>query len=140
MNPQWLIAAGGLIFFILGVLHLRLTVRDLKEPRAFVPAKRALLDELKATRINLRRDVKDFWTSYLGFHMSHSVGIIFFGIATIYFGLVRPDIFADLYVRLAMVIFGAAYVLMARTFWFSIPFIGALLGTSAIAIGLAMLY
>ncbi|NNL87889.1 MAG: hypothetical protein HKP25_02370, partial [Marinicaulis sp.] len=78
MNAQLLIAVGGLIFLVLGAAHLRLTVRDMKEPRAFVPAKRELLEELKATRINLRRDVKDFWTSYLGFHISHSAGIIFF--------------------------------------------------------------
>ncbi|MBT8473260.1 MAG: hypothetical protein KJN99_11700, partial [Marinicaulis sp.] len=89
MNAQLLIAVGGLIFLVLGAAHLRLTVRDMKEPRAFVPAKRELLEELKATRINLRRDVKDFWTSYLGFHISHSAGIIFFGMAIIFFALVR---------------------------------------------------
>ena len=140
MNAQWLIAAGGFLFLTLGVLHLRLTVRDMKEPQHFAPAKRELLEELKATRINLRKDVKDFWTSYLGFHFSHSASLIFYGASVAYFALVRPDIFADIYVRLTVVIFGAAYVLMARAFWFFIPFAAALLGTTAIAVGLAMMY
>lgn len=140
MQAQWLAAAGGALFFILGALHLRLTVRDLKEPRYFVPARAELLEDLKKTRINLRKDVKDFWTSYLGFHVSHSVGLLFYGAVVMYCALLRPDILSDVVARLAIVIFGASYVLMARAFWFSIPFIGAGIGVTLIAVGFAMMY
>lgn len=140
MAGQWLAAAGAFIFFALGALHLRMTVADMKEPKRFVPAKRELLDELKATRIALRKDVKNFWLSYLGFHFSHSVGVIFYGTTVIYCALVRPDILADIYVRIAIVVFGASYVLMARAFWFIIPFAGSALGVTLIAVGMAMLH
>ena len=140
MSGQWIMAAGGALFFLLGALHLRLTVRDLKDPQHFVPARKELLDDLKATRINLRKDVKDFWTSYLGFHFSHSVGLIFYGAVVAYCALVRPDMLSDIAVRLVLVIVGASYVLMARAFWFKIPFIGAGIGVTLIAIGLAIMY
>jgi len=140
MQAQWLAASGGAFFFILGALHLRLTVRDLKEPQHFFPARRDLLEDLKKTRINLRKDVKDFWTSYLGFHFSHSVGLLFYGAVVIYCALLRPDILSDVVARLAIVIFGASYVLMARAFWFAIPFIGAGIGVTLIAVGFAMMY
>ncbi|WDI31174.1 hypothetical protein PUV54_14580 [Hyphococcus flavus] len=135
---QWAAATGGFLFFILGLLHLRLTVRDMKEPQHFIPAKKELLDELKQTRINLRKDVKNFWLSYLGFHFSHSIGLMFYGAVVIYAVLARPDILSDVYVRMAIVIVGASYVLLARAFWFIIPLIGAAIGVTLIAAGIGM--
>ncbi|MHA7872407.1 MAG: LIC_13387 family protein [Hyphococcus sp.] len=140
MQAQWIAAAGGALFFLLGALHLRLTVRDMKDPQHFAPARKDLLAALKNTRINLRKDVKDFWTSYLGFHVSHSVGLLFYGCVVMYCALVRPDILSDIAARLAIVTVGAAYVLMARAFWFVIPFVGAGLGVTLIAVGFAMMY
>lgn len=140
MNPQWIIAAGAFCFFALGALHLRLTVMDMKNPRAFIPAKRELLEELQNTRINLRKDIKNFWLSYLGFHFSHSIGIMFYALAVTYCALVRPDVMADVVVRIGIVVFGASYVLMSRAFWFSIPLAGSAMGVSLIAIGMAMLH
>ena len=140
MPAQWMIAAGASLYFILGALHLRMTVADMKEPKRFAPVKRELLDELKATRMAFRKDVKDFWRSYLGFHFSHSAGVMFYGLAVAYCALVRPDILGDLYVRIAIVVFGASYVLMSRAFWFWIPLAGSGLGVSLIAFGMALRY
>lgn len=139
MIANYAVAAGGVLFFILGVLHLRLTVLDLKEPRYFVPADRALLEALKNTRINLRKDVKNFWLSYLGFHFSHSAGLMFYGLVVAYCALARPDLFSDVAVRLVVVAFGASYVLMARAFWFVIPVVGSLLGVALIGVGMAVM-
>ena len=136
----WIITAGAALFFLLGALHLRFTVLDLKDPKRFVPAEPGLLDALKNTRIKMRKDVKNFWLSSLGFHFSHSVGVLFYATVVMYCALIRPDILADMYVRIAIVIFGFSYVAMARAFWFIIPLVGTLLGTALIAIGMAMLY
>lgn len=138
MTANWMIAGGAMLFLLLGALHLRLTVLDLKEPRRFVPARRELLDDLKQTRIALRKDVKNFWLSYLGFHFSHSVGIMFYALTVIYCALARPDILDGMFVRIAIVAFGASYVLMSRAFWFIIPFVGSALGVTLIAVGMAL--
>lgn len=140
MLGNWLASAGGFIFFVLGALHLRMTVADMKEPKRFVPAKRELLRELQETRIALRKDIKNFWLSYLGFHFSHSAGLMFYGLTVIYCALVRPDILSDIYVRIGLVVFGASYVLMARAFWFIIPLAGSVAGVTLIAVGMAVLY
>ncbi len=137
---QWLIATGAGVFFLLGALHLRMTISDLKQPKKFAPANKDLLPQLMETRIAMRKDVKNFWLSYLGFHFSHSVGVIFYALAVAYCGLVRPDILADMIVRVAIVGFGASYVLMARAFWFIIPLAGSAIGVTLIAVGMATLY
>lgn len=136
----WLMAAGALPFILLGALHFRMTVVDLKDPQKFTPAKRELLEELQNTRMNFRKDLKNFWLTYLGFHFSHSIGLMFYGAVVMYCALVRPDILGDLTVRLAIVVFGASYVFMSRMFWFIIPLVGSLVGVSLIAIGMAMRY
>jgi hypothetical protein len=137
---QWLIATGAGVFFLLGALHLRMTVADLKQPEKFAPANKDLLPQLMETRIAMRRDVKNFWLSYLGFHFSHSAGLMFYGLTVIYCALVRPDILSDIYVRIGLVVFGASYVLMARAFWFIIPLAGSVAGVTLIAVGMAVLY
>jgi len=140
MEPRLLVVAGALLFFVLGAAHLRMTVADMKDPKRFAPAKPELLDELKQTRMNFRKDLKDFWATYIGFHFSHSLGLMFYGLAVSYCALFKPDIFADMAVRLAVVIFGGAYVLLSHKFWFSIPLIGSVAGVTLIAVGMAMQY
>lgn len=140
MTANWIIVAGAVVFFVLGALHFRMTVADLKEPKKFAPAKPGLLGELQNTRMAFRKDLKSFWRTYLGFHFSHSIGIMFYALTVIYCALVRPDVFADIYARVGVVVFGAAYVALSRSFWFVIPFVGSLSGVALIAIGMAMLY
>ena len=140
MTAQWLTATGAFLFLLLGALHLRMTAADLKNPKYFTPAKKELLPELQATRISFRKDVKNFWLSYLGFHFSHSVGVMFYALTVLYCALVRPDILSDVVVRVAIVGFGASYVLMSRAFWFIVPLAGSALGVTLIAVGMAMLH
>ncbi len=140
MTANWIIVTGAVLFFVLGALHFLMTVADMKEPKKFAPAKPGLLEELHNTRMAFRKDLKSFWRTYIGFHFSHSIGIMFYALVVIYCALARPDILADMTARIGIVVFGAAYVLLSRSFWFIIPFIGSLLGTALIAVGMAMLY
>lgn len=140
MTANWMIVAGAMMFFLLGALHLRMTVADLKEPKKFAPEKPGLLEELQNTRMAFRKDLKSFWLTYIGFHFSHSIGILFYAAVVIYCALARPDILGDIYVRVGIVVFGAAYVLLSRAFWFVIPLVGSLLGVALIAIGMSLLY
>ena len=139
-HPTWMILAGAAIFFTLGALHFRMTVADLKQPKKFAPAKPGLLEELQQTRMAFRKDLKSFWLSYLGFHFSHSIGVMFYALVVAYGALARPDLFSDMVVRIGVVVFGAVYVLLSRAFWFIIPLVGSLLGVTLIAVGLMLLY
>ncbi len=99
-----------------------------------------MLEELQATRIRVKRVEKNFWQTYLGFHFTHSIGAIFYALTVAYCALARPDILADVTVRIGIVGFGAAYVLISRAFFFIIPFLGTLIGVALIAIGMSMLH
>ncbi|WP_411818112.1 LIC_13387 family protein [Hyphococcus sp. DH-69] len=137
---NYMVLAGAIIFFVLGLLHLILSFLDVKDPKRFIPAKTELLAALKTTTINMRKDARNFWLSSLGFHFSHSIGVMFYGFIVGYCALVRPDFFADYIIRIVIVLMGASYVAIARAFWFIIPVIGSLIGVAFIGIGLAVLY
>ncbi|MEX6634059.1 LIC_13387 family protein [Hyphococcus lacteus] len=137
---SYMILAGAGIFFLLGFLHLIYSFLDVKDPKRFVPATPELLVALQNTTIRMRKDAKNFWLSSLGFHFSHSVGVLFYAFIVGYCALVRPDFFADYIIRIVVVLVGASYVAMARAFWFIIPLVGAVLGVGLIGIGLAILY
>jgi hypothetical protein len=133
-----LIVAGASVFMLLGARHFSYALADLKEPRYFAPADRNLLPAMKATTVRLSKKAKNFWLSSLGFHFSHSVGVMFFAAAAIYVALGQPELLADPFIDAAIVGVGASYVAMAHFFWFSIPLIGTALGTGLIAAGMIL--
>ena len=111
-----------------------------EKPENICTGQTGLLEDLQNTRMAFRKDLKSFWTSYIGFHFSHSLGLIFYALVVVYCALARPDILADVYARIGIVMFGAFYVFLSRSFWFIIPFLGSLIGVTLIAVGMAMLY
>ena len=133
-----LIIIGAAIFFILGSLHLIYSFFDLKDPKRFAPADPSVLSAMQETTIRMRKDAKNLWLSSLGFHFSHSIGVLFYACVVIYVAAIYPAMLLDPVVAAVMIGVGAAYVLLAHFFWFIIPFVGSLLGTALIAAGIVM--
>ncbi len=133
-----LIVTGAAIFFVLGVLHLLYTFIDLKHPKYFAPADPSLLAQMQSTTIRMRKDAKNLWLSSLGFHFSHSTGVLFYACVVAYVAAYYPAMLADPVIATVFIGVGAAYIVMAHFFWFIIPFVGASAGTALIAAGILM--
>ncbi len=133
-----LIITGASIFFVLGVLHLLYSFLDLRRPKFFAPADPSLLAQMQNTTIRMRKDAKNLWLSSLGFHFSHSTGVLFYACVVAYVAAFYPAMLADPVIATVFIGIGAAYVVMAHFFWFIIPFVGALAGTALIAAGILM--
>ncbi len=131
-----LIFTGAAIFFMLGFLHLFYSFLDLKSPKRFAPADPSLLAAMKKTTIRMRKDAKDLWLSSLGFHFSHSIGVLFYACVAAYVAVFYPVMLHDPIVAAMLIGVGVAYVVLAHLFWFIIPFVGALAGTLLIAAGI----
>lgn len=138
MTELILVRTGLAIFALLGTVHLVYSLLDLVKPRRFAPADAALLPAMKATRIRMRKHVRNFWRSYMGFHFSHSLGLLLF--AAMYFSLSlhAPELlFAAPF---AQIMIGASlvYAILAHFFWFSIPFWGSVMSLALFVIAVAM--
>jgi hypothetical protein len=123
MIPIVLMTLSALIMLTLGVLHLVYTFSGpLLTPRD--PALRVRMEEVHPV---ITRQTT-MWRAWIGFNASHSAGPILFGLVYGYLANVRMDVLINspflLGVGLAMLV---GFVILAKLYWFKIPFIGVLL-------------
>jgi hypothetical protein len=123
------LAAG--ILATLAVLHLAYTIHDFMfEPRYFSPRDQSLLAPMRATRNALTPTGRDYWSALLGFHMSHSIGVMLFALLIVLANLHQTD-----WLKLFLVCLGGVFTWIAWRFWFHIPFYGCAAATTLMLAG-----
>lgn len=131
--PAILIAASALVILFLGTMHLLLTYRG----RAFQPRGAALLDAMMADSPRISRETT-MWRSLIGFHGSHSLGAMSFGLVYAYLALEGSGfLFGSVFLLALGVLILGAYLILARLYWFKAPFRGISLAAILYAAGLA---
>jgi len=134
-----LIVIGAVPFLLFGAGHGALTLRDLKRPRAFTPTDPALREAMQQSSLRFHRDW-NLWRAWLGFNLTHSLGLIVFGAAFLHVGIFEPHLFASsLLIQAVAVAVSAAYLVVSLQFFFSRPVIGSAIGLACFlaAAGLA---
>jgi hypothetical protein len=120
MLDSTLIAISAAIVFLLGCGHLVLTFFT----RAFSPNDILLEEKLKLVSPVITYQTT-MWRSQVGFHVSHSLGVILFGTIYSYLALVNSTFFFQSHF---LVILGAlvlvTYLILAKLYWFVGPLIG----------------
>lgn len=112
---------GASIFVLLGVLHALYTFQDLENPRNFAPRDENLRAAMQNSSVGLSSEI-NLWKSWLGFHFSHSLGLLMFGGAFLYIGVFHPQLFAQsTLLKICSVLIPAIYLLLSLNFWFSKP-------------------
>ena len=76
---QILVVLGASILLILGVLHGVLTLQDLRDSRTFTPSDPALRSAMQESSIAVDPHT-NLWKAWLGFNLSHSLGLVMFGV------------------------------------------------------------
>ena len=133
--PAMLIAASALLILSLGTLHLLLTYRG----SAFHPRDPALMEAMKAGSMRITR-ATSMWRSSIGFHASHSLGAMLFGLVYGYLALEGSGfLFSSVFLLVLGLATLCAYLLLARLYWFKVPFRGIVLATALYAAGLVTL-
>lgn len=123
---SWLIAMSAAILLWLGSIHLYFTFRGRKlQPRdAALQARMQEVSPLLTTQTSM-------WKAWIGFNASHSHGAIFFGLVYGYLALAHGALlFQSWFLSLVGLAMLAGYVLLAKLYWFSIPYRGLVLATA----------
>lgn len=122
---QILLTIASIIFLVLGTLHGVLTLRDVAKPRAFTPTDDAVRIAMQNTRLRFNPRA-NFWQAWLGFNLSHSLGIVIFGGGLLFLAWVHfPAFAAGHLLQGAAMAVPAAYLIIALRFWFWGPAFGA---------------
>ena len=130
MLPQLLISASATIVLFLGTLHLVYTFAS----RKFSPRDAALEDQLKQVSPVISRQTT-MWNAWIGFNASHSLGAMLFGVLYGYFAIFHFQMLAqDGFLALVGAAFLASFLILAKRYWFNIPFVGV---ASALALYVA---
>lgn len=122
---QILIIAGVAIFGILGSIHLPYTFAG----RKLYPHDEAVVAAMQSSTLNLTKETT-IWKAWIGFNASHSYGAILFSaiyipLTVFHFELIQQS----LWFRWLPVLVGILYLVLAKQYWFRIPFTGILLAT-----------
>lgn len=125
---------GATVFSLLGVAHGVLTIRDLWTPRSFTPVDEEVRRAMAQAPLRLAPQTT-IWNAWLGFNLSHSLGLFVFGalfgtIALFDFSMIAGSLF----LRISAVVVGAVYMLLALRYWFWVPATLSAVGTVCFAI------
>ncbi|HEX7642709.1 MAG TPA: hypothetical protein VF472_10940 [Burkholderiaceae bacterium] len=128
------IAAAALILLAFGVMHLWYTLRS----KALTPRDAALEAGMKEAAPRISSETT-MWKAWVGFNVSHSASLIFFGLLYLYLAVEHTLLLEGEPVLLgAGLLFLIAYYLMARAYWFRVPRRGVALAIALYAAGLAL--
>lgn len=122
-----LVVLSAVIIFVLGVLHLVLTFRS----TAFHPRDAELESEMKRVSPLISNETT-MWKAGIGFHASHSIGAMLFGVVYTYLAL-EPNrlLFNSAFLLIVGVVYLVLLVILCRLYWVRLPSIGMLLATLA---------
>lgn len=113
-----LLAASATIALVLGSLHLLLTFRG----ERLYPRDASLIAQMQQVSPRISRETT-IWRAGLGFHASHSLGAMWFGLMHLYLALQAASVFfASWFLMTLGFLYLATMTWLARHYWFSVPF------------------
>ena len=134
MLAQVLIFLSAAIVLFLGTLHLVYTFAS----RKFSPRDSALEDRLKLVSPVISRQTT-MWKAWIGFNASHSLGAMLFGVMYGYFATWHFQMLAqDRVLALVGATFLISLLVLAKRYWFNIPFAGIALSLALYLAGFAL--
>jgi len=124
-----LLIIGASIFGILGTVHLFYTFFTNK----FEAYDSSVTEAMKGTSPILTKETS-VWNAWVGFNASHSLGAmlvaaVYIPLAVSYFNIVQHSFWFSF----LPVLIGVSYLILAKKYWFKIPFVGVLISTICFA-------
>jgi hypothetical protein len=123
MIARMLMAASAAVILVLGMLHLAYTLRG---PN-LVPRDPALQQQMERGSLVLNGQI-NVWKAWIGFNASHSLGLILFGLIYGHLAWSKSDVlFHSPFLLVSGLGMLCGWLVLARLYWFSVPFWGVLL-------------
>ena len=123
MTEQFLIIIGSSIFGMLGTIHLLYTFFTNKF-NAYDPS---VTEAMKSTSPILTKQTT-IWNAWVGFNASHSLGAMIVAAFYIPLAVFNFEIIAgSVWFSTLPVVISCSYLLLAKKYWFKIPFYGILI-------------
>jgi len=138
---KYLYIAGCIPFLVLGLLHAAYTIADTYNPKKLIPYKSGVMGLMKESTLAITKET-DMWRAWVGFNISHGIGILFFSATYLYLSSLHITFLENsLFLLLAAPTIALAYLILSIKYWFRIPAAGSAIGLLCFIIGsLAQVY
>lgn len=125
-----LLVIGGAIFALIGGGHALLSIADVFRPRQLSPMDDSVRLAMKSTGVRLTRGGANMWDAWLGFNISHGMGVFLFGAAVCWVGLTWNTVELARSILMLPVIIGLIYFVLSVRFWFYAPAVGSAIASA----------
>jgi hypothetical protein len=127
---RYLFLAGSIPFLVLGAAHALATPHTPADARGLSPADPQLAATMSRTPLRLTRRT-DMWRCWVGFNLSHSLGIVLFGAVVVITGRSEETLLREgrTLAPLAVVV-ATGYLVLAAKYWFRTPIAGCAMGAA----------
>jgi hypothetical protein len=115
---------GAVPFLFLGAAHAFATPLRTTDRRGLSPSDPELAKRMSEARVRLTGRT-DMWLAWVGFHLSHSLGAVVFGVFVVMLGWDAASFAkqASTFVPFSCVV-AAIYLYLGTRYWFRTPIIG----------------
>lgn len=121
-----LLILGASIFGLLGTIHLGYTFYTDK----FDAFDASVKEAMQGTSPILTRETS-MWKAWVGFNASHSLGAMLFAAIYVPLALFHLEVIRQsIWFSLLPIVTGLSYLVLAKKYWFKIPFTGLLIATA----------
>ena len=127
-----LLGIAGLIYAVLGTLHLVYTLLDARNPRRLVPDDPAVVEAMRASKIRLSRGAVTMWDGWISFNITHSLAAMSMGAACFIVAAVFGLFAFPPAALLALAAVSAVYLLIGVKYWFGVPRAGTIVATACL--------
>jgi hypothetical protein len=114
--------AGTVPFALLGVIHLVLTLSDLRHPRYFKPVDVGLIPALKDTGVAVMApapEAQTMWRAWLGANLTHGLGLLVFALLLLVVAVHDYALVSDIpAIQPLTIAVALSYLVIAARFWF----------------------
>lgn len=125
-----LVIIGGCSFALMGGGHALLSVIDVFRPTQFAPMDDSVRLAMKSTGVRFSGGRANMWEAWLGFNISHGLGMFLFGAAAAWLGLNLEHVEVARAALAIPVVIGLIYFLLSVRFWFYAPAVGSAVATA----------
>lgn len=134
-----LLGIAGLIYSVLGTLHLVFTLLDERNPRRLAPDDPAVVTAMQASKLRLSRGAVTMWEAWISFNLTHSLAALMLG-AACFIVAACFRVFAFPPVALfALAGTSALVAAIGLRYWFGVPRAGSVVATLCL-LAAALLY
>ncbi|EZH84082.1 hypothetical protein AU05_13495 [Ectopseudomonas composti] len=136
MLTKYLYIAGCIPFIALGILHTVYTIADIYNPKRLIPYKSEIMGLMKESILAITKET-NMWRAWVGFNISHGVGMLFFSVTYLYLSIFYMSFLqSSLFFMSAAPIISLTYLVLSKKYWFSIPAIGSAIGLLCFVAGI----